>query len=613
MTDAINRYKADLRDFQFVLFEQFKLDEILSKPPFDAWGRDEAMLSMREAYRFVCDVLGPTNRVGDVEGCRLVDGQVYTPSGYKAAWQALYESGWRAIGQPPEFGGQGAPYALGVVIEEMLAGANATIASYSGLTLGAAELITEFGTPAQVERYVGKMVAGQWSGTMCLTEPHAGTDVGMAKSSARKNADGTYAIRGTKIFISGGDQDMVENIVHLVLARIEGAAPGTKGLSLFLVPKYRIRPDGSVGAPNDVAVAGIEHKMGYHGSATCQLNFGENDGCVGELIGTVEHRGMAQMFKMMNFARIGTGVHGLALASAAYLSALEYARDRKQGPSIAAWKDPTSPRVPIIEHPDVRRMLLDMKARVEGIRALAVKLAAHTDRARALAGSDDEARSYHSGQVDLLTPIMKAYGSDQGFAVCTTAIQTFGGAGYLKDHPVEQYCRDSKIFSIYEGTNHIQAMDLVGRKMPQNGGASMQTFLGEIATFVEANRQHPVLGAAVEQLGRAHEALAGSTMRLLGWFQSGEIGMVPLVANRFLEMMAETVVGWLLLDAARIAVDRAATLPEGSAERAFYDGKRAAGVYFAHNVLPGVGAKAEMIGRGDDSALAIAAESFATV
>jgi hypothetical protein len=269
--------------------------------------------------------------------------------------------------------------------------------------------------------------------------------------------------------------------------------------------------------------------------------------------------------------------------------------------------------VPIIQHPDVRRMLLDMKSRVEGIRALIVKLATHMDRANTIGGSDDEKKAYHIGQVDLLVPLVKAYGSDQAFRICETAIQTYGGAGYLKDWPVEQYCRDSKIFSIYEGTNHIQSMDLIGRKLGQNGGANMQAFLGDVATFVAENKSHPVLGAAVEELGKAHEALGGTTMRLLGWFQSGQVPMVPLVSTRFLEMMSETAVGWLLLDGAKIALDAAAKLPDGHKDKSFYEGKKAAGIYYARNVLPGVTAKAEVIAAADDSALEISEESFATI
>jgi hypothetical protein len=368
-----------------------------------------------------------------------------------------------------------------------------------------------------------------------------------------------------------------------------------------------------VGDDNDVAVASLEHKMGINGSSTCVLSFGENGKCQGELVGGVENLGMPQMFKMMNGARIGVGLQGVALASTAYLNALDYAKDRKQGASITRWKDPTAPRASIIEHADVRRMLLEMKAKVEGSRALLVKLATHEDWSKVLHESDPEKAAYHHGQVELLTPLVKAYSSDQAFRVCELAIQTYGGAGYTKDYPVEQYCRDSKIFSIYEGTNHIQAMDLVGRKLGQNGGMHTQQLQQDIAEFVAANLAHPTLGESVKVLGDALEALGGSVMRLLGWFQGGQIQMVPLVANRFLELMSEVVVGWLLLDAARIAEEKLAGVAEGHPDRAFYTGKRFAAVFFAKNILPGAIHKAQVLSDSDSSAIEIPDEAFASL
>jgi hypothetical protein len=611
-----NHYRADLRELRFLLFEQFGLSEILGKPPFEAWGEDEVSMALDEGYKIVCEVIGPLNAVGDRVGCRLEGGRVIAPPGFKEAWTRLYEAGWKSVSVSPQHDGQGGPLMLHAAIEEMLSGANAAFNMYPGLAFGAAEVIEQFGTPRQHELFLKRMYGGVWGGTMCLTEPHAGTDVGASRTSATRLEDGTYAIRGTKMFISAGDHDLAENIVHLVLARVIGAPPGTKGLSLFLVPKIRIGEDGSLGAPNDVGVGSIEHKMGINGSATCVLNFGESDGCAGELVGTVEHQGMAQMFRLMNTARISVGMQGLAVASSAYLNALEYARERRQGPSILNWKDPTAPKVSIIEHPDVRRMLIDMKSRVEGIRALIFKLVRHQDAVRILRGKSDQQAAYHQGQVDLLVPLVKAYGSDQGFRVCETAIQTFGGAGYTKDHPVEQYCRDAKVFSIYEGTNHIQAMDLVGRKLGQAGGANLQAFLADVAAFVKANDKHPALGKSVRELGEAAEAIGGTAMRLLSWFQMGKMPMVPLAANRFLEMMSQTAVAWLLLDGARIAIDAAAALPGGDAgarDRAFYEGKKHAALYYAANVLPEVKLGAEILGREDGSALEIPAEAFATV
>jgi alkylation response protein AidB-like acyl-CoA dehydrogenase len=615
---AINRYKADLREISFLLFEQFRLGDLLGKAPFEAWGEEEIRTSLSECYRWVREVTGPLNATGDAQGCRIENGGVKTPDGFREAWRSLYEAGWKSIAVRPEHGGAGAPHSLQVLIEELISGANTAFAMYPGLANGAAEVIDAFGTEEQKKLFCPRMFGGQWAGTMCLTESQAGSDVGASTSSATRNPDGSYTIRGTKIFISGGDQDLTENIVHLVLARVEGAPAGTKGLTLFIVPKIRVRQDGTLGEPNDVSVGAIEHKMGINGSATCVLNFGENGACIGYPVGGESklNQGMPQMFKLMNSARIAVGVQGISVASSAFLNALEYAKERKQGSSIMHWKDATAPRVAIIDHPDVRRMLLDMKARVEGIRALAVKLARHQDEVRALMSGgahDEKLAAYHQGQVDLLVPLVKAYGSDQGFRVCEMAIQTYGGAGYTRDYPVEQYCRDAKIFSIYEGTNHIQAMDLVGRKLGQAGGANLQAFLGDLGKFVSAHASHPVLGSAVKALGQAQEAIGGGAMRLLTWFQTGNLGMVPLHANRFLEMMAETTVAWMLLEGAAIAFETKKGLDASQPDAAFYEGKIAAALYYAKNVLPGVEQKARAMQDEDRSALDIPEAAFATV
>ncbi len=605
---AINRYKADLREMQFLLFEQFHVDELLGKAPYADWGADEVRSALSECYKWCKEVIGPLNATGDAEGCHLENGQVRAPNGFAAAWKSLYEAGWKSIGVDTEYGGAGAPRALQILVEELISGANTAFSMYPALTYGAAEVIESFGTPEQKALYCERMFTGKWSGTMCLTEPQAGSDVGAARTKASRNPDGTYSIVGTKIFISAGDHDLAENVIHLVLARVDGAPPGTKGLTLFIVPKLRTDGSGTIGLTNDVATGAIEHKMGINASSTCVLNFGENGGCIGAPVGgdAKLNQGMSQMFKMMNSARIAVGIQGVSVASTAFLNALEYAKDRKQGSSIKAWKDPSAPRVSILEHADVRRMLLEMKAKVEGIRALAVKLAHHQDQVRALGGSDDAKVAYHQGQTDLLVPLVKAYGSDQGFRICELAIQTYGGAGYTRDYPVEQYCRDAKIFSIYEGTNHIQAMDLVGRKLGQNGGANLQAFAADVARFIAAHGDHPTLGADVKRLGTAQEAITRSAMKLLMWFQSGQTEIVPLVANRFLEMMAELAVAWLLLDGAVIAHAKDPADP-------FYAGKIHAAQFFARNVLPGVEDKARMLDHEDRSALDIPDAAFATV
>jgi alkylation response protein AidB-like acyl-CoA dehydrogenase len=611
---AINRYKADLREMYFLLFEQFGVDRLLGKPPFEGWGAEEIRSTLSGCYRWAKEVIGPLNAVGDQEGCRLENGEVKTAPGFKEAWRSLYDAGWKSIGVSPHFGGSGSPCTVQLLVDELLSGANVAFAMYPLLTYSGAELIEAFGTPEQIAVFCERMYTGVWSGTMCLTEPQAGSDVGAVRTRAERNPEGTYRITGTKIFISSGDHDLTENIVHLVLARVDGAPAGTKGLTLFIIPKLRIGQDGKLLGSNDVSVGAIEHKMGINGSATCVLNFGENGNCIGVPVGGERklNQGMAQMFTMMNGARIAVGLQGLAVASTAWLNALEYAKDRKQGSSIQSWKDANAPRVPIIQHADVRRMLIDMKARVEGIRALALKLAHHQDLAQ-LAGEDDAAAAYHAGQVDLLVPLLKAYGTDQGFRVCETAIQTCGGAGYTRDYRVEQYCRDAKIFSIYEGTNHIQAMDLVGRKLAQGGGANLKAFADDVARFVSAHREHPALGAEIEALGAAAQTLSGSAMKMQAWFQTSQMAMVPLMANRFLEMMSEVAVAWLLLEGAVIAHEKSQALSAGHPDASFYAGKVNAASYFARNILPGVDYKARLLAAGDRSALEIPDAGFVAV
>jgi alkylation response protein AidB-like acyl-CoA dehydrogenase len=607
MSQPINRYKADLREARFLLFEQFKLQDLLGKEPFAGWGQEEVETILESVLDWSKAQIGPLNAPADAAGCKLVDGKVVTPEGFKAAWKSLYELGWRRLSVPEKFGGLDGPFTISIAAEEFMSGANPAFNMYPALTQGVADVVQNFGTPEQVASYCPKLHDGTYAGTMCLTEPHAGSDVGSAATRAIPMGGGKYKIKGTKIFISGGDHDLSKNILHLVLARTDDAPAGTKGLSLFIVPR-----DRADGTGNDVRVGSIEHKMGIKANATAVLNLGEDDNCVGELVGTDEQRGMSQMFHLMNFARIGVGLQGVAVASTAYLNALEYAKERKQGPSIKQWKDAAAPRVAIIEHPDVRRMLLDMKAKVEGIRALIYKLTLHLDKVTA-AGSDKTAAEYHQGQVDLLVPLVKAYGSDQAFLVCANAIQTMGGAGYLKDHPLEQAVRDAKIFSIYEGTNHIQALDLVGRKLGQRGGANLQAFVKDLQACVAANKEHPIFKEQAAVLGQAADALMATAMRFLGWFGAGKMEMVPLAANRFLEMMAETAIGWLLLDGAVIAEKAAAELPADHPDRAFYAGKRYAAQYFLGNVVSTVPQKAQMIGKEDRTPLDIPTAGFATV
>jgi hypothetical protein len=611
MSDTLrNRYKVDLRDFEFQFFEQAKLGDILGQGPFAAWGPDEIRMVLEQAKKFAYEVTGPLNGYGDTVGCKVVDGHPVTPEGYKNAFDKSFELGLKQIAFPEEFGGQSGPHTLQMMVEEMLSGSNTAFNMYPSLSLGAAEVIVAFGTKAQKEMYIERMTNGTWGGTMCLTEPHAGSDVGAATTKAVKLADGRYKISGTKIFISGGDHDLTPNIVHLVLARVEGAPAGTKGLTLFIVPKNKINADGSTGSSNDVTLGGIEHKMGIVSNATCILNFGENDDCYGEPVGGVENEGIKQMFVMMNHARLVVALQSLGVASQAYLCALSYAKERKQGPSVANFKDANAPKVTIINHPDVRRMLLEMKAKVEGLRALVIRLAGHHDRSHVFAGKDEEKTTYHKGQIELLTPIAKAYGSDQAFRIGEIAVQVHGGAGFIKDYGVEQDVRDSKIFSIYEGTNHIQSLDLVARKLGQRGGANLMAFIGEVQAFCETHKAHPVFASSVASLATASEVIGSGAMRFLGWGQTNNIPMVALQANRYLEMFSEFTIGYLLLEGGAIAYE---ALQKGSSEKDFYDGKVQTALWFARNILPLLPAKAELLGLEDESPMQIRDESFATV
>lgn len=600
MDNAQNWYRPDLRDIRFVLFEQFRLGELLGKGKFADWGEEEVNSVLNEAARYATEVAGPLNAVGDKHGCRIENGQVYAPPGFAAGYQRIYEAGLKSISVTPEFGGASGPKGLAMLVTEITAGANESLDMYAGLTLGAAEVIEAFGTTEQKEHYCEKMFSGTWAGTMCLTEPHAGSDVGEASTVAVKQADGSYAIRGTKIFISGGDHEITDNIVHMVLARISGAPGGTKGLSLFIVPKKR-----ADGTSNDVTLGSIEHKMGLNGSATCVLNFGEQDQCRGELVGGVEHQGIKQMFKMMNFARIAVGCQSLGLASSSYLNALAYAKDRKQGSRFLDAKDASAPRVAIIEHADVRRMLLDMKAKVYGLRAMIAKAGYHED-ARSVS-EDEAAQRYHQGQIELLTPLIKSYGSDQAFRIAEQAIQIYGGAGFTRDYPAEQACRDSKVFAIYEGTNHIQALDLVGRKLGQDGGAHAAALFKDVTSFVKTHAAHPRLGSAVQSLGKSAQAVGALAEQLGKWGKSPEVTRIPMVANGFLELLSEVCVGWLLLDAAVVALGRTTA---DSSDKAFYAGKVGVAEYWASWVLPTVGARAQTLTGASSVVLELDAEAF---
>jgi alkylation response protein AidB-like acyl-CoA dehydrogenase len=605
-----SHYKVDLRAIRFTLYEHLKAQQLFEHERFAHMSRAECDAIIDQCLRYAAEITGPLNAAGDRVGCRLEHGRTITPAGFKEAWQRLFELGFMAFPIPQEHGGFGGPMAINSVLQEFRSGANTAFSMYPGLTHGALDLIATFAARQYRERFLPAMLDGRFSGTMCLSEPHAGSDVGATRTRARHVEGDVYMIRGTKCWISAGDHDLTENIVHLVLARIDGAPAGTKGLSLFIVPKVWVNADGSLGEPNDVVTTSIEHKLGIRASATAVLSFGESDGCRGILVGGQPNMGMRQMFRLMNGARIAVGVQGVSVASTAYLNAVAYARERKQGSSAKHFKDPDAPRVAIVDHSDVRRMLLEMKAKVEGMRTLALKLALHYDLSEALAKTDPTKAAYHRGQVDLLTPILKAYCSDQAFRITELAIQTYGGAGYVEDNPVEQYCRDAKIFSIYEGTNHIQALDLVARKLTAHGGENFKAFLAEVGAFVDRHASQPGLGAEVRALGDARHALEQAAATLMDFFMSSKIDQVTLVANVFLEIMAEVTIAHLLLEAAVIAESKRDSdgedLDEVSQEDFdFYAGKVMAAKFFVNFIMPGVHSKTGAIIAGDRSALDI--------
>lgn len=614
---------VDEQDAAFVLFEQLRVEDLCSHPLYAEFSRDIFEMTLREAQKLAVNDIMPTNVVGDREGAKRNGDLVTVPEPFHKAWRLYTEGGWISMAESLDVGGQGTPSVLGIACNEYFVAANPAFSTFPGLTHGAARLIENYGTPEQKKKYMFKMFSGQWAGTMCLTEPQAGSDVGNLKTSARRLPDGTFSITGTKIFITNGNHDLTENIVHPVLARIEGAPAGTKGISLFIVPKIRVNPDGTLGEPNDVHVGGIEHKMGLHGSPTCVLNFGDEGRCIGELLGE-ENEGMRIMFQMMNEARIGVGLQGLAIASTAYLHALKYARERIQGSDIREFKNPEAPRVPIIRHPDVRRMLMYMKSLTEGIRGMIYFVGYCTDRARV--AKEDAERARWMGFVDLLTPVVKAYSTDMGFRVVETALQVHGGYGYIREYPVEQFLRDIKISSIYEGTNGIQALDLVARKLGMGKGMVFMSFLGLVNEFIESARNHQALGPEVQLLEASKNSVAEVAM-FFATKAREDLSVPVLYACPFLDLFGDMVVGWQLLWQAKIAQERLeALLSEHSAsqekkaafleenrEASYYAGKIAAARFFAHTFLTLSPAKAKVIKDADRSALEIPETAFASV
>jgi len=614
----------DERDQNFVLFEMLEIDKLCEQERYKDFSRDMFEMILNEAEKFAAGMIFPTLAESDKEGCRLENGQVHVPKCFHQPYRLFCEAGWNCMSFPQEHGGQGLPFIMRISSHEWFMN-NFAFASYPGLGEGAAHLIETYGSEGQKSKYLPKMVSGEWGGSMCLTEPGAGSDVGNLSTKAIRQPDGTFRIQGTKMFITGGDQDLTTNIIHPVLARIEGDPAGTKGISIFLVPKYLVNGDGSLGRRNDFEVAKIEEKMGIHGSSTCVINFGDGGDCYAELLGE-ERAGMKIMFQMMNEARIATGLQGLSSGSVAYMHALRYTKERFQGSSLMEFKNPDAPRVPIIQHPDVRRMLLWMKSNVEGMRALMYYGTVCGDKAASM--KDPVETEKWLGIVEVLTPIIKAYSTDIGFRVTETAMQCYGGYGYCSEYPIEQFLRDAKIASIYEGTNGIQALDLVGRKMGMKKGLYFMTLLGEMGATVAQCQGIESLKGMADEVQAGVNALADMAMFFASCGKAGKF-LVPIGnAYPFLMMMGKIVCAWLLLWQAKIAreklnalcsakgINPADPLTVGALARenkdaAFYDGKIKSAKYFIMNVLPEIDGTVRAIKSEDNSIMEIAEESLA--
>jgi alkylation response protein AidB-like acyl-CoA dehydrogenase len=571
-------YTAPLRDYRFVLNELLEMQKYGNLPGFQDASPETVDQILETVGQFCSEVLQPLNLPGDQEGCKhdKATGAVTTPKGFKEAYKQFCELGLTGLTADPNYGGQGLPHVIGLIMSEMATAANQSFAMYPGLSHGAYEAIHKWGTDEQKQTWLPKIVSGEWSGTMNLTEPHCGTDLGLMRTKAEPQPDGSYKITGTKIFISAGEHDLTSNIVHLTLAKIPGGPPGIRGVSLFIVPKFVLNADGSPGANNNVNCPSIEHKMGIKASATCMLNF---DGSTGWLLGE-PHRGMRAMFTMMNAARLGVGIQGLGIAEVAYQNAAIYAKDRLQGRSISGTKAPDKPADPIIVHPDVRRMLLTIRAFTEGARALALWTGLQIDLAHLEA--DETTRRDADDFCALLTPVIKAYLTDMGYESATLAQQCFGGHGYIVEHGMEQFVRDSRINMIYEGANGVQALDLVGRKIPANMGRSLRQFFHPLDAFLQANMADPKLKDFVPPLARAFARLQQAT----AWI--GQNGMANpdnagAASSDYLRLFALVALGFVWARTAKLAQEK---LANGADDKAFYEQKLVVARFFMERMLP---------------------------
>ena len=593
-------YEAPLRDMRFVLHELHQDDGFGGLEALSEFTPDLTDAILGEAARVAQEILLPLNRTGDQEGCRLENGVVRTPSGFKEAYAQFREGGWCGLASDAEWGGQGLPETVNKMTEEMICAANVSFSLYPGLTHGATTAIEGFATEELKRLYLPKLVSGEWSGTMCLTEAHCGTDLGMLRTRAVPQEDGSYKVTGSKIFISAGEHDLTDNIIHLVLARLPDAPEGVKGISLFLVPKYLPKADGSVGPSNGVHCAAIEHKMGLKGSATCQLNFEESTAW---LVGR-PHKGMEAMFKMMNTERVSVGVQGLGVSEAAYQSAVYYAKDRLQGRSLSGPKAPDKPADPIIVHPDVRRMLMTMRAYNEGCRAVCAWVSRALDAEKHSA--DPEVKQRAADFIALMTPVVKALFTDMGYESANLAVQVYGGHGYISESGVEQYVRDARIAMIYEGTNGIQALDLVGRKLGAHMGRYLRSFFHPVSNFLEDHAEDEGLATIIPALAQAFGALQLSTGTIAqkGLKDPEEAGAA---ATDYLRLLGLVAMGYCFARAVKIAQ---AKMAEGSEEADFYKAKIATANFFFDRILPQATACFLAIKSGKQSMMALGEDAF---
>ena len=593
-------FEAPLRDMRFVLHELHQDDGFGGLEHFAEYTPDVVDAVLEEAGKLAAEVLLPLNAPGDQQGCRIENGVVRTPDGFREAYDFFQQNGWCALASDPQWGGQGLPETVNKLVEEMICAANVSFSLYPGLTHGATTAIEGHASEDLKNAYLPNLVSGKWSGTMCLTEPHCGTDLGLLRTRATPRDDGSYTIDGAKIFISAGEHDLTENIVHLVLAKLPDAPEGVKGISLFLVPKYVPGADGSLGTNNGVTCANIEHKMGLKASATCQLNF---DGAQGWLVGG-PHKGMAAMFTMMNTERVSVGVQGLGLGEAAYQAAVAYAKDRVQGRALSGPKRPDLPADPIIVHPDVRRMLMTMRAYNEGCRALGAWISRALDAEKH--STDPEVRQRAGDLVALMTPVVKALFTDLGWETTSLGIQVYGGHGYIREHGVEQYARDARIAMIYEGTNGVQALDLVGRKLGAHMGRYLRAFFHPVSSFLEEIGGEAELASMTAALQQAFGALQLSTATIArrALKDPEEAGAA---GTDFLRLLGLVSMGYCFLRAARIAAGK---LKDGTDDAGFYQAKLATARFFFDRILPQATACFLAIKAGKASMMALEEAAF---